>query len=255
MNNLNIEIVPYYDDNFSYLIHDIQAGTTALVDCGEADPVLRQLKANNWRLDFILATHFHFDHAGDIEAMKNHFPEAVVVKPAGEDRLTMEAMEVTDGNKIGFGQFEIEVLSLPAHTKYCTGYHIEGNMFVGDALFSAGCGRLFEGQPADLERAMDKILSYSDDTNIFFGHEYTQSNIRFAQSIEPGNKDLDAYQEKVNTIVGSGQFSTPTTVEMEKRINPFLRIDHPDVVKAVDLENKLSRTERMGKLRSLKDSF
>ncbi len=255
MNNLSIEIVPYYDDNFSYLIHEKQAGITALVDCGEADPVLKQLEANNWRLDFILATHFHFDHAGEIETMKKHFPDAVVVKPAGEDRLTMEAMEAKEGDTIGFGQIEIGVISLPAHTMYCTGYQIEGNVFVGDALFSAGCGRLFEGQPADLERAMDKITSCSDDTKIFFGHEYTQSNIRFAQSIEPDNKALDVYRQKVNETVGSGQFSTPTTVELEKKINPFLRIDHPDVIRAVDSEKKLSRTERMGKLRSLKDSF
>lgn len=255
MKNLSIEIVPYYDDNFSYLIHEKQAGITALVDCGEADPVLKHLKANNWSLDFILATHFHFDHAGEIETMKKHFPDAVVVKNDGEDRLQMKGMGVRERDTIGFGQFEIGVISLPAHTMYCTGYDIAGHVFVGDALFSAGCGRLFEGQPADLERAMDKIISYSDETKIYFGHEYTLSNIRFAQSIEPENNDLEAYREKVKEIVGSGQFSTPTTVGIEKKINPFLRIDHPDVIKAVDSENILSRTERMGKLRSLKDSF
>ena len=255
MKDLGIEIVPYYDDNFSYLIHEKQAGVTALVDWGEMEPVLRRLETNNWRLNFILATHFHFDHAGEIENMKKHFPDAIVVKPAGEKRLTMEAMEVKEGDAIAFGQFEIGVVSLPAHTMYCTGFHIEGNLFVGDALFSAGCGRLFEGKPVDLERAMDKITSFSDDANVYFGHEYTQSNIRFAKSIEPDNGDLEAYRKRVDQIISSGQFSTPTTVGLEKKINPFLRIDHPDVAQAVDSENKLSRTERMGKLRGLKDSF
>ncbi len=255
MDDLGIEIVPYFDDNFSYLIHENQTGLTALVDCGETEPVLQQLEKRGWHLDYILATHFHFDHAGEIEAMKKHFPGATVIKPTGEKRLAMEGRQVKEGDTIPFGQYEIGVVSLAAHTMYCTGYFIEGNLFVGDALFSAGCGRLFEGKPADLERTMDKIASFSDEAKVYFGHEYTQSNLRFAQSIEPGNADLAEYQKNVENRIRSGQFSTPTTVRLEKKINPFLRIDHPDVVSAVDSKNNLDRTERMGILRKLKDGF
>ncbi|MBU2643475.1 hydroxyacylglutathione hydrolase [bacterium] len=255
MKELIIETVPYYDDNFSYLIHDDQAHLTALVDCGEIDPVLERLEKNKWGLDYILITHSHFDHAGEIENMKKHFPDAVVVKPDGEKRLPAAGLNVKEGDTVTFGQREIEVVSLPAHTMFCTAYHIDGNLFVGDAFFSAGCGRLFEGQPADLERAMDKIASFSDRTKIYFGHEYTQANIRFARTIDPGNMDLASYQKSVDRLIGSGRFSTPTTLELEKRINPFLRIDRPAVAAVVDPGNERGRTERMGVLRMMKDNF
>ncbi len=255
MNDLKIVTVPYYDDNFAYLIHETESGQTALVDCGEIEPIIRQLDESGWRLDFILATHFHYDHAGEIEAMNKQYPDAKVIKPVGENRLSMKGMEVGEGDKVAFGSTEITVIHLPAHTMYCTGYLIEGNLFVGDALFSAGCGRLFEGVPADLERAMDKIASFPDETKIYFGHEYTQSNIQFAKSIEPNNVELEAYRKNVDQMIGSGQFSTPTTVSLEKNINPFLRTDHPDVIQAIDPDNHLNRTERIGTLRSRKDSF
>jgi len=255
MKNLEIEIVPYYDDNFAYLIHDIQSNKTALVDCGEVEPVLRRLDEKKWQLDTILVTHFHFDHAGEIDVMKKSFPEVTVIKPAGENRLDVEGVEVKDGDTIFLGSTEVSVISLPAHTMFCTAYLADGNLFVGDALFSAGCGRLFEGQATDLERAMDKVAALSDDTNVYFGHEYTVSNIGFAKSVEPGNVALEDYRSSVDMKIGSGQFSTPTTVGLEKSINPFLRIDQPDVIKSVDPENKLNRTERMGALRSMKDNF
>ena len=255
MKNLEISIIPYYDDNFAYLIHENASGKTALVDCGEAEPIIERINEKKWGLDYILATHFHFDHVGEIDAVKTMFPQAQVVKPVGESRLAAEGIEVGDGDRVAFGSTEITAVSLPAHTMHCTGFLVEGNLFVGDALFSAGCGRLFEGVPADLECAMDKIASYPDETRIYFGHEYTQSNIRFAQSIEPENAELKAYQNRVDDIIKSGRFSTPTTVFLEKQINPFLRVDQPDVVRAVDPEGKLNRTERLGALRSRKDSF
>lgn len=255
MSDLEIVIVPYYDDNFAYLVHEKTTAQTALIDCGEIEPVLRELQIKGWKLDYILATHFHYDHAGEIEAMQKEFPNVIVIKPAGENRLTMSAKELAEGEKMPFGSSEITAVSLRAHTMFCTGYAIEGNLFVGDALFSAGCGRLFEGTPADLERAMDRISAFPEDTNIYFGHEYTQSNIRFAKSIEPNNKELDDYRQSVDQEIGSGRFSTPTTVKLEKLINPFLRIDQPEVIQSVDAENKLKRTERIGALRSMKDSF
>lgn len=255
MAELEIVIVPYYDDNFAYLIHDHQADVTALVDCGEIEPILRQLKKNGWGLDYILATHFHYDHAGEIDAMKQSFPDAVVVKAAGEGRLSMEGRGVQEGDTLAFGSTWIRVISLPAHTMYCTAYLVDGNLFVGDVLFSAGCGRLFEGEAADLEMAMNKISALPDDTKVYFGHEYTQSNIRFAKSVEPNNSELENYRKVVNQMLDSGQFSTPTTISLEKKINPFLRIDAPEIIQSVDPEKKLNRTERIGALRGMKDRF
>lgn len=255
MTELIIATVPYYDDNFAYVVHDKFSKKTALFDCGEVGPILRQVEKNGWTLDYIIATHFHYDHAGEIDAMKQHFPGATVVKPAGEKRLKMEGMEVGEGDTISLGEYEIRAVSLPAHTLYCTAYLIDGNLFVGDALFSAGCGRLFEGTPADLERAMDKISSLPDDTKIYFGHEYTQANVRFAKAIEPDNDDLEEYRKIVNQLLDTGQFSSPTSLHLQKRINPFLRIDCQSVIQAVDPKGDLSRTERMGALRGMKDNF
>jgi len=255
MTELVVVTVPYYDDNFAYLVYDKFSRKTVLFDCGEIGPILRQIQKNGWSLDYIVATHFHYDHAGEIDAMKAHFPGATVIKAAGESRLKMNGLEVRDGDTIPFGGYTIQVMSLPAHTLYCTAYLIDGNLFVGDVLFSAGCGRLFEGTPADLEKALDKICSLPDDTKLYFGHEYTQSNVQFAKSIEPDNDDLEEYRKIVNQLLDTGQFSSPTSLGLQKRINPFLRIDRQSIIQVVDPEGVLSRTERLGILRRMKDSF
>lgn len=255
MKQMEIEIVPYFDDNFAYLIHDPASGKTALIDCGESEPVLRRLKQRGWKLDLMMATHFHFDHAGELGTLKKRYPEATVVKPAGESRLSVEGTEVGEGDSIPFAETEFRVFSLPAHTMYCTAYLIDGDLFVGDALFSVGCGRLFEGGPAELEASMDKICSFPEETRVFFGHEYTQANIRFAKTIEPENTDLQNYSREVDQWLEAGRFSTPTTVALEKKVNPFLRIDQPEVIQSVDPSGHMSRTDRLGALRAGKDRF
>ncbi|MBU2512869.1 hydroxyacylglutathione hydrolase [bacterium] len=256
MTRIEIDVIPYFDDNFSYLIHQSgSSGATALVDCGDAGPVLSFLENNNINLNYILATHSHYDHAGDISSLVNQFPNATVIKPKGEKRIDVAGKEVSDGETIPFGDLIIEVLAVPAHTNYCLSYKIEDCIFVGDALFSAGCGRMFEGQPADLERAMDKLSSLPGKTKVYFGHEYTKANLKFALSIEPDNQKTKDYMTEVEEKVKSGMFSTPSTIALEKEINPFFRIDQDSVIKSIDPSKSLSRTERMAALRHRKDNF
>ncbi len=253
---VKIDVIPYFDDNFSYLIQQSSPdGPTALVDCGDAGPVLDYLQNNKIDLSYILATHSHYDHAGDISSLVKEFPNAIVIKPNGETRIDVAGKEVSDGEQIQFGDSIIEVLAVPAHTKFCLSYKIEDHVFVGDALFSAGCGRLFEGQPADLERAMDKLASLPDATKIYFGHEYTEANLKFALFIEPNNQKTSDYLKEVRDKVNSGMFSTPSTISHEKEINPFFRIDEESVIKTIDPNKSLSRTERMAALRLQKDNF
>ena len=255
MENLQIEIVRYFDDNYSYLIRCNQSNKTALVDCGDAGPILDYLEKKTWNLDYAFVTHAHYDHAGDISGLLKSFPEATFVKPAGETRLTIPGIEVGDGDIVCFGEHTIKAISVPAHTRYCTCYFIEGNLFVGDALFSAGCGRLFEGQASDLEKAMDKLASFPDDTNVFVGHEYTLANLRFAISMEPANHDSKEYlQESLNKLDKTG-ITTPTTIGKEKSINPFLRIDQKSIIQNLDPNHSMTRTRRIELLRSKKDSF
>jgi len=255
MGNLIVDIVPYFNDNYCYLVHDDETGATALFDCGDANPVERRLKEKGWNLSMVLATHFHPDHAGGINNLIQAFPGAKVVKPAGETRLSMPGTEVGDRAEITFGNKTIQAISVPAHTRYCTSYYLEGSLFVGDTLFSAGCGRLFEGQPADLENALAKLSSYPDNTKIYHGHEYTLSNLIFAKTVEPDNQDIVDFHKQVHNMLGRGEYTTPTTLEREKKINPFLRVDQPSIVESIDPQGKLNRTERLGLIRRQKDNF
>lgn len=254
MGSLTISVIPYFDDNFSYLIQE-ENGLSAVVDCGDSNPIIDFLNSNSLNLDFILATHSHYDHAGDISSLMKEYPNAKLIKPKGESRIKESGLEVTNGETIDFGSTKIAAISVPAHTNYCLSYLIEDNVFVGDALFSGGCGRLFEGDPGNLESAMDKLSALSENTKVYFGHEYTLSNLKFALSIEPSNPDLLNYYEEVNAKANRKEFTTPSTIGLEKKINPFFRVDKTDVIKVIDPNEAMSRTDRMGMLRKLKDNF
>ena len=255
MDNLKVDIVPYFSDNYCYLIHDSSTGITALIDCGDAKPVEKRLKENGWNLTMICTTHFHPDHAGGVNELQQLYPNALLVKPAGEGRLPMAGLEVSDGQQFDFGNQKIVAISVPAHTRYCTSYYIEECLFVGDTMFSGGCGRLFEGQADDLERALAKLCEYPDETQVFHGHEYTLANLEFARTIEPDNQSVTDYINQVKELRNKGGYTTPTTIGREKMINPFLRVDKKSVIASVDPEGRYSRTERLGMIRSKKDAF
>jgi hydroxyacylglutathione hydrolase len=255
MEELIIETVPYSSDNYCYLIHHPPSKMTALVDCGDAEAVARHLEERGWKLDMILLAHHHYDHTAGTARLIRSIPGVTVYKPEGEERIKLPAVTVSDGESIPFGPLMIEALRLPAHTRCCTNYYLEGHLFVSDTLFSAGCGRLFEGKAADLERAMDRIGNLPSETLVYFGHEYTLANLDFALTVEPKNRDIIEYQKRCLAMRGKNLCTTPTTIGQELRVNPFLRIDHRDVITFVDPEGLYSRTERIGLLRMAKDNF
>jgi hydroxyacylglutathione hydrolase len=252
MESLIIETIPYFSDNYAYLIHHTATGKTALVDCGDAKPVIRHLRGKKWSLDAVLVTHHHYDHAGGVSMLIDSFPNATVFRASG---ASYTSVTIKDGDKIHLGPLEIDVVSTPAHTKDITCFYLPGYLFVSDALFSAGCGRLFEGTAEELESALDKFASFPPSTHIYFGHEYTINNLRFALSVEPHNRHIKEYLSQCQAKLGGGIFTTPTTLEQELRVNPFLRIDEEDVIRFVDPDGNYSRTERIGLLRKAKDNF
>jgi len=255
MEELIVETVPYSADNYCYLIHHTPSKMTALVDCGDAEAVVRHLEGRGWSLDMILLAHHHYDHTAGTARLIDSRPDVTVYKPEGEERIEIPALTVSDGEEIPFGPLTIEAIRLPAHTLCCTSYYVEGHLFVSDTLFSAGWGRLFEGTSADLERATEIIAALPPETLVYFGHEYTLANLDFALTVEPENRDIIEYQRRCRAMRGRGLYTTPTTIAQELKVNPFLRIDHRDVIAFVDPEGRYSRTERIGLLRSAKDRF
>ncbi len=250
-----VEIVPYHRDNYAYLLHCPQSRSTALFDCGDAAPVLERLRKRNWDLTHIFATHYHSDHTLGISELLARYPNSRFFKPAGESRLDHTSRELKDGDRIPLGDRSVRAIGVPAHTRSCTSYLIEDCLFVGDALFSAGCGRLFEGSAGDLMAAMDRFDSLPDDTKVYPGHEYTESNLKFALFVEKESREIREYLDTVADKRARGEFTVPTTIGREKRINPFLRIDRESVWRRVDSGGEMDRIRRIAALRRLKDGF
>jgi hydroxyacylglutathione hydrolase len=254
MPTIRVEVIPYYSDNYSYLIRHPESKHTALVDCGDARSIAARLEKLGWELDVILIAHDHIDHTSGLGALRAEYRGARVYTPK-KTGFGPSVTAVTDGDKIPLGPIEIEAVSVPFHTLNCTSYYVDSCLFVSDSLFSGGCGRLFEGTREDLMRAMDRFASFARSTRIYFGHEYTLDNLRFAQEVEPENSDITDYLAKCEVRRLSGKPTTPTTLGRELKVNPFLRINEEPVIDFVDPRRQYSRVERIGLLRKAKDRY
>ena len=232
-----IFLFPCLRDNYGALVHDTQSGTTAAIDAPEAAPVEAALKKTGWRLTDILVTHHHGDHTAGIPALKQQHKCRVVAPRNEAQRIALVDEKVGEGDKVHVGQLEGNVIDTPGHTAGHISYFFPADKlaFVGDTLFSIGCGRIIEGNPEMMWHSLLKLRALPDDTKFYCGHEYTAANIRFAKTIEPANKALAARAEEVEGLVAAGKPTIPATIGAEKTENPFLRADVPDVAKAVGL--------------------
>jgi hydroxyacylglutathione hydrolase len=224
-------------DNFGVLLHDPATGATAAIDAPEAEPVEAALKATGWRLTDILVTHHHADHTGGIAELKAHH-RCRVVAPNGEAaRIPLVDETVRENDKVRVGGLEGRVIETPGHTAGHISYVFPADKlaFVGDTLFSIGCGRVIEGTPEMMWQSLLKLRGLPDDTRIYCGHEYTKANIRFAKSIESGNPALNAREQEVEKLLAANEPTIPSTLGEEKAANPFLRADVPEVAKSVGL--------------------
>src|SRR5262252_863061 len=226
-------------DNYGVLVHDPSTGATASIDAPEAAPIEAALKATGWRLSDILVTHHHADHTGGIAELKQHH-RCRVVAPHGEAaRIPQVDETVRESDKVRVGGLEARVFETPGHTAGHISYFFPADKlaFVGDTLFSIGCGRVIEGTPEMMWRSLLKLRGLPDDTRFYCGHEYTAANIRFAQTVEPNNKALTARAQEVARLLADGKPTIPATIGEEKAANPFLRADNPELAKSLGLGN------------------
>ncbi len=231
-------LFPCLKDNYGVLVHDPETGATAAIDAPEAQPVEAALAKTGWRLTDILVTHHHNDHTAGIGALKARHQCRVVAPRNEAQRISPVDEKVDDGDVVHVGSLRGRVIETPGHTSGHISYYFPADKlaFVGDTLFSIGCGRVIEGNPEMMWQSLLKLRGLPDDTRFYCGHEYTDANIRFAKTIEPNNKALAARAAEVAQLRAAGKPTIPTTIGAEKAENPFLRADLPEVAKAVGLD-------------------
>lgn len=227
-----------FSDNYIWALR--QGNDVAVVDPGEAKPVLDYLKQSNGRLCAVLVTHRHADHIGGIAEILQHSellsrPGIPVYAPRAEqDKITMLTHALSEGDTVSVPELGVDfkVLDVGGHTLGHIAYYAPGVLFCGDTLFAGGCGRIFEGTPEQMWHSLAKLAALPGDTRVYCAHEYTQSNLRFALVVEPGNAALQARNGEVARLREADQPTVPSTIAVERDTNPFLRWESPEVVAA-----------------------
>ena len=229
-----VSIVPVaaFKDNYVWTLRN--ASHAAVVDPGEAGPVLDYLRREKLALAAILATHHHPDHVGGIAELRERF-DVPVYGPKNEPIATL-TRPVAEGDEVRVPELGavFSVLDIPGHTRAHIAYYGAGALFCGDTLFACGCGRVFEGTPEQMVRSLDKLAALPDDTRVYCGHEYTLANIGFARMVEPGNEALAKREERDRRLRAQGKPTLPSRLGDEKATNPFLRVREPAVIESAN---------------------
>jgi hydroxyacylglutathione hydrolase len=234
---LAIDIIPALQDNYVYLLREPNSGQVAAVDPSVAPPVEAALKARGWRLTHILNTHHHHDHTGGNLALKQAHGCKVVGPLADRERIPGIDVALAEDESFALGSAKARVIDIPGHTRGHIAFHFAADkaLFCGDTLFAMGCGRLFEGTPAQMWSSLNKLKALPGDTRVYCGHEYTQANARFALTVDPGNAALAARARAVDALRAAGKVTLPALMADELATNPFLRADRPEVQRGVGM--------------------
>lgn len=256
MSQLVIHQIPLLQDNYGYLIRDPKGNATAIVDPAVAEPILRALAKRHWGLDYILNTHHHYDHTGGNLDLKQATDCKVIGARYDSERIPGIDLGLADGDTVRIGEAEGEVIAVNGHTHGHIAYWFRESraLFCGDTLFSLGCGRLFEGKPEEMWGSLERLRALPDETLVLCGHEYTLANARFALSVDPDNPDLLARAEEVERKRANGESTVPSTMEMERRTNPFLRADTRTIARTIGMEGE-PPAQIFAELRRRKDVF
>lgn len=253
---IEIRQFPCLSDNYGYLVRDAATGAVASIDSPDPEAVDAELKAAGWRLTHILNTHHHFDHAGGNLALKEKWgcrifgPKGEAAKIPGLDDM------VGEGDVVKLGDSTAQVFATPGHTLGHVIYYFaeDGAAFVGDTIFALGCGRLFEGSPAEMWGSLSKVAALPGDTLLYCAHEYTQSNARFALTADPHNKALAKRAAEIDRMRAEGMATVPSDVATERATNPFLRVEEAGVQAAVGMSGA-DPVEVFAEVRRRKDMF
>ena len=244
--------------NFNYLIACGETGEALAVDPLDHAKCLAAAKAKGWTITQILNTHHHRDHTGGNEGILTKHKVEVYGHKSDSGRIPGLTHGVDEGNEIQIGELKGKILFIPGHTLGHVAYLFDNNLFCGDTLFTAGCGRLFEGTPEQMHGSLKKLITLPDNTKVYCGHEYTESNLRFAMSVEPRNPKLASRFERVQGLRARGTSTVPSTLEEEKQTNPFLRSDSKEIQASVKAANPAARLDPVSvfaAVRKMKDAF
>ena len=227
--------IPCLNDNYAFVIHDAATGQTALIDAPEAAPIQAALDARGWTLTDILITHHHDDHVQGLDALRGS--ARVIGAKADAHRLPSLNLQVTGGDTFTTCGSTVEVIEVYGHTVGHIAFHIasEKLLFTADSLMAMGCGRLFEGTPAQMWDSMQRLRALPRDTTVCSGHEYTATNARFALSLEPDHSAIISRAAATRTARENGLATVPSSLSLECETNPFLRADDPVLAKALDM--------------------
>jgi len=248
-----------FEDNYIWVIRGNSRTHAALVDPGDAAPVLAALSGLGIQPAAILCTHHHGDHVGGIPELLQHFPALPVYGPAHENIETLtHPLDDNDEVLLPDLDLKLRVLEVPGHTRGHLAYYGHGWLFCGDTLFSAGCGRLFEGTAAQMHSSLARLAALPGDTQVYCAHEYTLANLRFAQAVEPDNADIATYRRTVEARRSRDEPTVPSRLQQELRINPFLRCAVPEVRAKVEKHAGIPLPDSLSvfaAVRSWKDNF
>ena len=252
---MKIEIISCLSDNYSYLIHDEESNTVAIIDPSEFKPCDKIIKKYN-KLDFILNTHHHADHVNGNLELKKKYNSKILGFSQDKRRIPGIDILLEENQKQKIGNLEFEVIFIPGHTKGHIAFFFskEKIAFTGDTLFSLGCGRVFEGTHEEMFYSLNKIKNLPPDTKIYCGHEYTKSNLNFCLAYDTQNAFLKEKAIDIQKKLNSNLPTIPTILGQEIKTNIFLRCNDPEIKLALDLKDS-SEVEVFSKLRDLKDSF
>ncbi|MGB0934571.1 MAG: hydroxyacylglutathione hydrolase [Alphaproteobacteria bacterium] len=247
--------LPLLKDNYAYLLHCPHTSETAIIDPSESAPVIEELDKRGLKLTYIINTHHHHDHVGGNEEIKKHTDCQVVCSYTDRNRVPGADISLKEGDIFKLGQHEARIMEIPGHTigHMALWFIKDEAVFVGDTLFSLGCGRMFEGTPEQMWNSLRRLADLPRTTKVYCGHEYTRANGRFALDIDPHNPALKDYYHQVQQLRDSGKPTVPSTIEIEVETNPFLRA--PLLVGALGLGENVPPHEAFAAMRHRKDHY
>ncbi|HEY2988075.1 MAG TPA: hydroxyacylglutathione hydrolase [Candidatus Binatia bacterium] len=250
--------IPLLRDNYGYLIVGEETGDAAVIDPSEAEPVLERIEKEKAAVKAILNTHHHRDHTGGNSAILARRRLEVYGHKNDKDRIPGLTHPLDEGDEVAIGRLKARVFFIPGHTTGHVAYLFGDGLFCGDTLFTGGCGRLFEGTAEQMHGSLAKLMRLPGGALVYCGHEYTEKNLEFALTVEPGNQKLTERMKKVRSLRARGLPTVPSTMAEEKETNPFLRWDSPEIqenLKKRFPDLPLNPVSVFAKVRQLKDEF